>query len=306
VLAYHRVADPDGDDLVGFRGNVSATPTEFEAHMSWVRERMNPVSLDTVAATLAGGELPERAVLVTFDDGYRDNLISAAPILDRFEIPAVVFLATDHIGTADPFWWDLAAWRFGDHGSGEADLPLLGPRSWADPEALATEWIEAAKLVPDAVRRAAVEQLAAVLGGGDPRPVFAETMLTWDEVRDLARRGWAIGAHTCSHPILTRLDPAVVAKEVGGSVDRVRDEIGRPVLGFAYPNGQPGDFDEIARAAVSTAGVPLAFSLVPGPARSGEVVADPLGIRRVYIHHGDDPTRFGAKVAGIPRLVGRS
>jgi peptidoglycan/xylan/chitin deacetylase (PgdA/CDA1 family) len=78
------------------------------------------------------------------------------------------------------------------------------------------------------------------------------------------------------------------------------------VTGFAYPNGQPDDFDETARDAVTAAGVPLAFTLVPGPARPAEIAADPLAIRRVYVHHGDDPTRFAAKVAGVPRLVGRS
>lgn len=306
VLAYHRVVDPDARGFVGFWGNASATPAEFEAQMDWVAERMNPVTLEQVVASLDGADLPDSALLVTFDDGYRDNLISAAPILEGRGIPATIFLATDHIGTADPFWWDRAAWRFERHGPGDADLPVLGERTWSDPREIAVDWISAAKLLPDRERVEAVHALDDTLDG-DVGSAFEGALLTWDDVDALASNGWTIGAHTCRHPILTRLpNPEQVHAEVSGSVDRVREATGGDVLGFAYPNGQPGDFDEVTRRAVADAGVPLAFSLVPGPARPAEVREDPLAVRRIYVHHGDDPVRFAAKVSGVPRIAGRS
>lgn len=306
VLAYHRVVDPDAPGFVGFRGNASATTSEFEQQMDWVAEHMNPVTIQQAVASLDGGDLPDRAVLVTFDDGYRDNLTSAAPVLERRGIPATIFLATDHIGTSDPFWWDLAAWRFERHGPGGADLPVVGERTWSDYRAIAVDWIAAAKLLPDHRRVEAVDALGDVLGG-DVGSVFEGSLLTWSDVDALVSNGWTIGAHTCSHPILTRVsDPERVHAEVSGSVDRVREAIGADVLGFAYPNGQLGDFDDIARAAVTDAGVPLAFSLVPGPVRPAEVREDPLAIRRVYVHHGDDRVRFSAKVSGVPRIARRS
>lgn len=305
VLAYHRVTDPDAAGFVGYRGNVSATPDEFDAQMAWIAERMNPVSIEQLAASLHGPALPDRAVLVTFDDGYRDNLVEAAPIMQPYDIPSVIFLATDHIGTAHPLWWDLVAWRFTTSTVREADLPLTGPTSWTSPDQMASRWIAAAKQLPDEDRRVAVASLAGALGGGDPTAAFSEVLLTWADVTTLEGHGWSIGAHTCSHPILTRVDdPATVLREVGDSVDRVAVATGGPVLGFAYPNGQAGDFDAMAKEAVASAGVPLAFTLLPGPARPHEVRSDPLGIRRVYVHHGDDPTRFAAKVAGVPRLIG--
>lgn len=305
VLAYHRVADPDGEEFVGFRGNVSATPAEFEQQMSWVADRMTPVGIDRVAASLSGADLPDRAVLVTFDDGYRDNLTAATPILEAHGVPATIFLATGHIGTSEPFWWDRVAWRFATSPLREADLPLVGRRSWDDPDRMSSEWITAAKTRPEDDKRAAVARLDEVLGGGPAAAAFGSTLLSWDEVAGMLDRGWSVGAHTCTHPILTRVPTETVATEVGDSVGRVAEATGSPVLGFAYPNGQRDDFDATAREAVAAADVPLAFSLVPGPARPAEVRNDPLAIRRVYVHHGDDPVRFAAKTAGVPRLVGR-
>lgn len=302
VLAYHRVADPSAPEFRGFRGNVSATPEAFAAQMEWVAERMHAVTLEQVAAALDGEPLPARPVLVTFDDGYHDNLTAAAPILAACEVPATLFVATDHVSTGDAFWWDRVAVWFEARGPGSMSLPILGPRSWTASDAIASEWIEAAKLLDHERKEAAVEELRDALGG-DAEP-GAGGLLSWSEVRALHAAGWSIGAHTCSHAILTRLPAERVAAEVRDSVERVRAEVGGAVLGFAYPNGQPGDFDGTARAAVAAAGVPLAFSLVPGPARAAEFRADPLGVRRVYVHHGDDDVRFAAKVAGVPRLLG--
>lgn len=302
VLAYHRVVDPADPEFQGFRGNVSATPAAFAAQMEWVAERMQPVTLDQVASVLEGVPLPPRSVLVTFDDGYRDNLTAAAPILAAFEVPATLFVATDHVSTGDPFWWDRVATWFEALGPGATELPVLGSRSWTAPDAIASEWIEAAKLLDHEVKEAAVEELRDVLGGDAESE--AGDLLDWNEVRALHADGWSIGAHTCSHAILTRLAAEQVVAEVRDSVDRVQAEVGAAVLGFAYPNGQAGDFDGTARDAVAASGVPLAFSLVPGPARAGEFRADPYGVRRVYVHHGDDDVRFAAKAAGVPRLLG--
>ncbi len=306
VLAYHRVIDLDSPDFVGFRGNVSAAPREFETQMEWIAERMNPVSIEQVARSLDGGRLPDRPVLVTFDDGYRDNLDHALPVLERLAIPATVFLATDHVGSAVPFWWDLVAWRFATSGVRQASLPLLGETEWSDSHEIARRWIVAAKQLLETAKVEAVAALSDQLGGTDPAAAFGSTLVDWAGVRRMSGSGVLFGAHTCSHPILTRIDTDQVVGEVSQSVARIREEVGSPVLGFAYPNGQRGDFDDVAQRAVSSAGVPLAFSLVPGPARPSEIRKDPLAIRRVYVHHGDGMERFVAKVAGIPRLTGRS
>lgn len=304
VLAYHRVADPDAPAFVGFRGNVSATPPEFAEQLRWAAERFSVVTLGDVADAAGGHPLPRRPLLITFDDGYRDNYEVAGPILARHGLTATVLLATDLVGNRRPPWWDLAAWCFGAAVRAEAELPLLGHQEWSDPHRQSVAWIRAAKRLPDAEMRRAVDHLPDALGVAADDEPFRRLMLDWEQVAAMAAGEWTIGAHTRSHPILTRVRPDRVAEEVVGSRDRVAEAVGSPPRAFAYPNGLSADFDSGVRAAVADAGFEVAFTLLPGPSRWAELTEDPLGVRRVYIHHGDGISRFAAKVSGVSRLSG--
>jgi len=305
VLAYHRIVDSAAPGFRGYAGNASAAPDEFSAQMDWVARYFTPVTLGDVAAALEGAaQLPTRPLLVTFDDGYRDNLVAGLPVLERHGVGAAVFLATDHIGSGEPFWWDRAAFCLAAAADQRVRLPFLGEVALgADRHPLIRTWVRRAKAVPDVDMRAAVDALPARLGVSEPAPGMAGDLLDWEDVAGMAARGVEFGAHTCRHPILTRVDGATAAAEVSGSVARVADAIGRTPLGFAYPNGQRADVDAAVEGAVAAAGVKLAFTLVPGPARWSEVVRRPLRIRRIYVHHGDGLDRFIAKVSGVPRFV---
>lgn len=302
VLAYHRVTDHLADGFVGFAGNVSASPETFADQMRWVAEHMSPVSMSEILGAVDGASLPDRAVLVTFDDGYRDNHDEALPILREHAIPATIFLATDHIGSTDPFWWDRAAWAFDRAERHPAALPLIGAVDWAE-KLPVRAWIEAAKRLSRAEKLAGLDALDEALRPPDPAVGFAGTHLDWDQVRAMRQDRIDFGAHTCSHPILTSIDAAEAAEEIEGSVRRIGEELGAVPAAFAYPNGLEGDFNDSVVAAVAAAGIRVAFTLVPGPARASELVGDPLLIRRIYLHHHDDLLRFKTKISGLPRLL---
>jgi peptidoglycan/xylan/chitin deacetylase (PgdA/CDA1 family) len=308
VLAYHRIADCQQDGFDTFRRNVSAIPEEFARQMDYVAERFHPVSLEQVEAALHGGpRLPRRPLLVTFDDGYRDNLEAALPVLQDRGIPMAVFLATGFIGDGLPFPWDLAAWCFHHTAREGADMPVIGPRSWATPnerERVLGAWLETLKRRPEEEREEAVAALPAALGVVVPSDAFSGLCLSWDEVRAMAAAGVSFGAHTERHPILTRVRPERARREVIGSKRRVEEEVGRPVTAFAYPNGCRDDLDGATVRLLAEAGYRLGFTLVPGPERAAAARFTPLTLRRVYIHHGDYEARFAAKVHGVPRLLG--
>ena len=308
VLAYHRITDHTDPAFSTYAGNVSAGLEEFARQMDWVSARFQPVGIDDVAAAVEGrASLPKRPLLVTFDDGYADNHESALPILRERGIPAALFLTTDVVGTRTGFWWDRAAWCFRNTQQIEADLPGIGPASWesGDTGAVARRWIEAMKVVPEDRKLAALGDLPAALGVSVPDDAFDGLVLTWDEVRAMTVGGVAMEAHTLTHPILTRVGPDEARRQIEGSRDRVEAETGRRPVGLAYPNGQPGDVDEAVRSIVAEAGFSVAFTLAPGPARHREVVADPLMIRRIYVHRGDGLHRFAAKVHGLARGTAR-
>jgi len=305
VLAYHRIADPQEAGFIGLERNVSATPEEFGEQLDWIADRFSIVGLSDVVGAVAGGSLPDRPLLITFDDGYRDNLTTALPMLRDRDLTATIFLAAGLVGTRRLFWWDRIAELFRRAVPGRYELPLLGTVEWEDAvgrESVVDRWVEAAKKKPFDDLEEAAGAVPAVLGVPDADAADG-LLLDWEDVAAMAGAGIEFGAHTCDHPILTRVGPDRARREVEESVDAVSQALGVRVTAFAYPNGGRDDFDASVQQLVSDAGVKVAFSLLAGPARASELTASPLALPRVYIHHGDGLTRFAAKVQGLPRLL---
>lgn len=301
VLAYHRVREPA--DFEFFEPVISATPGDFARQMDIISERYSAVSLAEFLSWVDGaGSLPPNPALITFDDGYRDNLSAALPVLQERRLPAVLFLATDHIGRSQPFFWDSAAYSFRHSDHRQADLPILGPRSWESPDLMCAEWIEAAKRQPHARTLEVTEQLHEALETAMPDSAYAGETLTWDEVRTMAQHGFAFGSHTLTHPILTGLSPAQARRELTESRERLQDELGESIRTLAYPNGTPADFDRQTQEMAKACGYSVAFTLVPGPARAREVRARPLAVRRVAVYLSDGDRRYRAKLAGAGRV----
>src|SRR5215216_7794219 len=101
ILMYHRVAEPGCDPW-----ELAVTPEHFRQHLEVLRKYDRMMRNDQLAASLERGKLPNRAVVVTFDDGYADNLLSAKPLLEKYDVPATVFIATGYVGNEREFWWD--------------------------------------------------------------------------------------------------------------------------------------------------------------------------------------------------------
>jgi peptidoglycan/xylan/chitin deacetylase (PgdA/CDA1 family) len=307
VICYHRVLHVDDHRFHGFKPTVSATPEGFTQQMDYLRSRYNPIRLrDLVAWLNEDRSLPPRPALVTFDDGYRDNAEVAWPIMRERGVPAVIFLATDYIGTGRPFLWDFAAYCFAAANRDHANLPLLGSTSLvtvAERDSATLEWVEMIKRLPGANRLGAMSDLAAALDVTTPsQDIFRQLYLDWPDVRLLAQQGVEFGGHTKTHPILTRvpLDEAIV--EIDGSVEKLTSALGSKPLGFAYPNGSAQDYSKDHEQAVRRSGVSVAFSLEAGPTSLSQVRKRPMAIRRVYVGLQDSMPRFVAKVNGAARL----
>src|SRR5581483_10083886 len=104
ILTYHSIADVERDPFA-----ITVAPADFEGHVRALARHFNVLTLGQLAEGLDRGELPERAVGVTFDDGYANNLDTALPILAAHGVPATLFVATGYIGTDREFWWDEVA-----------------------------------------------------------------------------------------------------------------------------------------------------------------------------------------------------
>ena len=308
VLNYHRIEEPDSKRSF-FKPNISASPKMFGNQLDFLAQKFNLISLSDLVLWLSGGEkLPSNSALITFDDGYLDNYTNAFPQLKKRNIPAVIFLATDYIGRSRPFYWDLIAWSFHQTKQDHLSVPKFGDWSWADdPEKddCAHLVIELLKKQSEQDKEKIIEKILQYLRITIADDAFSNLFLNWDQVRMLQAAGIEMGAHTKSHPILTRVPIEVAIEEMRQSKLRIEQEIKKDVISFAYPNGQLDDFSPEIVKGVESIGYLAAFTLLAGPQAYRSVKKNQFTIRRIFLSHRDTLPKFAAKLYGLPRLMER-
>ncbi|MFV0276497.1 MAG: polysaccharide deacetylase family protein [Parahaliea sp.] len=265
ILNYHRVLTARDTMFPGIH-----TGDEFRWQMRLLAEHFNPLPLDKALALLQREELPERAVCVTFDDGYADNLTNAAPILAEFGVPATIFIATGFIGGG--LMWNDAIYEFfrnaapGSYRAGPVEHVLAESSDLAERRRAAHTVILGLKYLPFGERRQAVENLTA---GASHLPT--NLMLDLPQLRTLsAMAGIDLGAHTQSHPILTQIDDRRAEEEIQRSGEELRNMTGQDISLFAYPNGRPGtDYEQKHCDMVARSGFRAALTTHWGVAHRG-------------------------------------
>ena len=306
VLNYHRIDDPSHEDFDTFLPNISATPSDFALQMDYVAQHYNVISGAELVAFVKGKrKLPARAAIITFDDGYLDNYTKAFPILKARNLPAIIFLTTDFIGTGKPFYWDLIAYCFHHTTLEKVDLPYLGSQVWVDESTRAEimySWIGLLKELSESEKRKIVDQLPELMKVSVPEDAFGNIMMSWSNARELSENGIEMAGHTVSHPILTRLPPEEASWELINCKRQIEDQINKRVISFAYPNGRSADFNSELIRRVQQAGFEVAFTLLPGQMRYGDIPKNRFAIRRVFLSYKDTFPRFAAKLTGINRI----
>jgi len=306
VLNYHRIANPDAPNAF-FKPNISATPEMFDAQLDYLEKNFNVISIRDLVSWLNGEEeLPERAALITFDDGYRDNYLYAYPTLKRRWMPAAIFLATGYIDNNKPFFWDLLAYAMMNTKKDYLSLRIGGTFDWEseqEKEANIRPLVEALKNLAEDQKIQAVDEVISLLDVAIPDNLFDDLFLTWNQVIEMSKDGIEMGGHTVNHPILTRVPPKLAAEEIVGCKLKIESATGRKVISFAYPNGQAGDYNKKLMAFVKKTGYEVAFSLRSGPQEYKKTKSSRYAIRRVFLSHHDTLPKFIAKLYGLPRLV---
>jgi len=234
ILIYHRVL-PRPDPLFFEEPDAA----RFEAEMRWVRDWFNVLPLGQAVARLYEGSLPARAAAITFDDGYADNEEVAAPILQRLGLSATFFISTGY-WDGSCMWNDRLIEAIRTSTRSELDLRASGLGCYpignleARRAAIVTMRRDIRHL-PQARREELTQAIVAASGSNEPPAL----MMPPQQVRKLRARGMDIGAHTMTHPILTRLDAATARQEIASSKQQLEELLGETIDLFAYPNGVP-------------------------------------------------------------------
>jgi len=305
VLGYHRVSEHP--EPVGTIEEALAVPVAaFARQMAYVRRKFEVLPLegfDSFRRNPGGFSKPPLAV--TFDDGYRDNLTLALPILTRYEIPATVFVTTGYVGQRALFWWnELSSWVWGA-APGRYCFDIGGQRRCFTLDKHGRRrlfWWSFGVLcrLPETAKLAALAHIKNELQGGkEARPQGLE-MLTAQEIARAQGHNLHFGAHTVHHVVLTNVPPEQAAREIMDSIAHLRAWTGAEVTSFAYPVGDASSFNVHVQQQLADAGIRYAVTTIKGGNGPGQ---DPLALRRTLIDGADDFATFVCKVVGLFDLI---
>jgi peptidoglycan/xylan/chitin deacetylase (PgdA/CDA1 family)/glycosyltransferase involved in cell wall biosynthesis len=260
ILMYHRIAEERFDPW-----SLAVSPANFDDQLQWISRNRTPLPLDEFVELNREGKLPRNAIAVTFDDGYACNFQTALPSLQRFGIPATIFISPDLIDRGDEFWWDdlerivLAhdgetlridslEVALGERHDLDSEWPAGAPARTPRQQAYQRIWSLLYDKTPLDTRDA-LNQLREQAGvpahpRDSHRPLTAAEIAAMPDIV-------AFGSHALSHPSLPQLPAGEQEREISDSVSRCQALTGERPRTFAYPYG---DYDPALEQLVERAG----------------------------------------------------
>ncbi len=274
IIAFHRIGPGE------YGPSESVSPELFEKQVRFISRHFKVISFSEAVSILSGSEpFEEDAIVLTFDDPYRDYHTHLLPILKNYELPAMIFVTTDPIDSGAPPWYDRvheiltmldsSGWFSRIDTSSLEDpelkcLSVIAESSGIRKQNGINSFIEHLKSLTNLRKNEIVGHLTAI--AKELRlPVEARrTVLNWDEVRELDNGLVTIGSHTCTHPIMSQTTPPDAAVEIEESKSRIESMLCKPVTLFCYPNGLETDFTEENVEKIRSAGYVAACTMIDG------------------------------------------
>lgn len=288
ILLYHRVAEVPSDPQL-----LCVTPRHFKEHLEHLRLHYRPMSLRELKEALDAERIPHKAVVVTFDDGYADNLYNAKPLLERYDVPATVFVTSGYVGQGQEFCWDelehillvspnlpetlhltiqgkTYSWQLGEAETDD-ETPNKPDLRWnVTMEIYATprhrvycELHPLFRVLDYEAREQLLIQLSQ-WAGVSREGRSTHRILQADEIAKLSEGGLVeVGAHTLTHPVLIAQPLEMQWREIMESKRQLEAILGHPVTSFSYPYGGQGDVGEETIALVREADYQMACANSP-------------------------------------------
>lgn len=299
ILMYHRIIDPaDSEDRYTQPG-MNVSRKVFEKQVSFLAAHYNVMPLQGLIKCLkTGKQLPRRAAIITFDDGWRDNFLYAYPVLQKYHIPATIFLTTDFIDTNRKFWFLRVGFVLTEGSLSPKELAaileqaqleskgsqLSLPTAGVNIESIAADsdrFIEQLKqLNPDGIERV-IEEIVRRTGLTEDKWPDKKWMLTWEDINKMSPQIIEFGSHSRSHHILTTLKTNQIRQELVESRKVIEEKTDRQVLSFAYPNGNYSDtIKELTRETGYNCGMAICGKT------GGRNRQDIYALQRIGIHDG--------------------
>jgi peptidoglycan/xylan/chitin deacetylase (PgdA/CDA1 family) len=220
---------------------------DFEKQIAHLARNYKVISLDEIVERVKKRNSLRSCVAITFDDGFRDNYENAYPILKKYNVPATIFLTTGYIEDGTAPWFIKLRYIFMKTEKNRFQFSLndktisLPMRTREEKFAASDRAMACLKACPDEERLALLDRLCEELEINDFRELN-NLMLTWDQVKEMSENGISFGAHTVSHPVLSRIPMEKAEKEIRESKKTIEEKVGKSVASFAYPFGKKAQY----------------------------------------------------------------
>lgn len=283
VLVYHKV-----------------NPDHFENQIKYLKEHYTLVSeQDVVDYFYSGKKLPENSVLLTFDDGYLNNYLYAYPVMKKYNVPGIIFLATSLIGKNSFAWYDVLDYVIRHTKKKHITFENVTYRLPDEFDKLKKSLYHVSITLPNEKRKKLVKDIIKQSGVVLPKKVPEEhAFMTWKQVREMTDV-IAFGAHTHTHPILPNVEREGIKKEIKQSCNEIKKHIGKKVVSFCYPNG---DYDQNSLDVLSELKLKLAFSSDFG---RNTQKTHPFLIKRISANISDTKEVLAIKLTKLTKLFQR-
>jgi peptidoglycan/xylan/chitin deacetylase (PgdA/CDA1 family) len=305
VVNYQRIGPVDSQNLY-YQPKLSVSPDDFEEQLDYLQKHYNIISVKDLVAWFSGErEMPDRAVMITIDDCYKDNFTYAYPVLKKRWLSALFMLATNHIGTGNPIYWDVIGYAIAHTTQDYLSVKYAGTFNWESREEQLNNVkpaVEAVRSLPGAQMPKAIDEIVHKLGVSIPKDAFDNLYLDWENVNEMVSEGIEFGSKTVDQPILTAIPLKQAETQIVESKQTIEKIIKRRVLAFSYPRGLPGDFSRDIMKLVYRAGYQVAFINAPGPEDYDSFPKRRYAIRRVSVRFEDSFPVFVAKLNGISQI----
>ena len=264
IICFHRVAD---DKPYPWMPLGSIRLGEFENRISYICSKYKLLTLQELAERILRREpLLQDSMVLTFDDGHKDMYFNAYPVLRKYGAPATVFLTTGHMGTGELFWWDKIGYVVYNSRLDmiELDGVSLSIRTTEEKRKTVDALVAEADTGSEDQKKMLINNLATAGGVKIPDGLGEKLNLSWSEIHAMSSNGIDFGAHTVTHPVLTRASLQQAKYEIFQSKVEIENRLNKQVTAFAYPRGMLGDFNAQTVALLKQAGFKCAVTGIPG------------------------------------------
>jgi peptidoglycan/xylan/chitin deacetylase (PgdA/CDA1 family) len=299
ILCYHRV----GTQGVPLFSRLE--PSAFAAQMRYVKKHYRVVPLGQLCDELQDGRRVPPTLAITFDDGYRDLYTHAFPVLQKYQIPATIYLIGRCMESGEVPWYDRIFLALKAAPGESLKVELGGAKEFriGSPSgrvSAAWEMVSYLRRLPNTRR----QEWCAAFERQFPLPVeeLEGRMLDWNQVGTMHRAGISFGAHTMSHPVVSQLDPRALEEELVVSKKVLERGLGARVEDFAYPFGKPEDGSVAAEGILRRAAYRSAVTTIQGFNTTG---SDRLRLRRLQIAEDTALANFAFNVSRLFLEVSR-